>query len=296
MNLSNNKERNKIEVLLMGKLGNQLFQYAFAISRAEELQSNYEIILTNSEQNVAKKYFELPSDTTASWKYSFSFLRERTKKKLLGSAKYNTTLNAVEFNNEQSPEEVLKLAATNGRYKGFFQSDRFFKKNASLIKKQLEIKESYQKIFSEKYEELFANNKVVVIHIRAKDYLTHGNEALGGKSLVLPKSYYENCLEKINTKDAKVLFVSDDIPYCKQIYGMKDNYIYSTENMMTDFQLIQHADVKIISNSTFSWWAAYLNKKPNAITYAPKNWFGFRVNREVPKGIMTDLFQWVDVL
>ncbi|RZJ77556.1 MAG: hypothetical protein EOO20_28740, partial [Chryseobacterium sp.] len=98
-----------------------------------------------------------------------------------------------------------------------------------------------------------------------------------------------------NVDQYKVFFVSDDIEYVKAFFKEKPNYIYSNNDEITDFQIIQHSDIAIISNSSFAWWAAYLSPKKNTV-YGPKNWLGFRIGKEHPKRVMTDRFTWCEVL
>ena len=137
---------------------------------------------------------------------------------------------------------------------------------------------------------LFTDNKTIAVHIRRTDYLKYGK-----RDISLPMEYFQNRLDIIENIDAyKIIFVSDDIECVKSHFRNKDNYIYSLNDEITDFQIIMNADIAIISNSSFSWWAAFLSGKNN-IVYAPKNWLGFRIGKEHPKGIMTDRFIWCDV-
>jgi hypothetical protein len=56
-----------------------------------------------------------------------------------------------------------------------------------------------------------------------------------------------------------VIFSGDDLEHAKQVFLAQDNFIFFNNNEITDFQIIQHADIAIISNSTFVWWACYLS-------------------------------------
>jgi hypothetical protein len=62
-----------------------------------------------------------------------------------------------------------------------------------------------------------------------------------------------------------------------------------------DFQHLLNADVCIISNSTFSWWGAWLNNKPTKVIYAPKYFMGWRIKKEIPDHIYPIDWTLIDV-
>ena len=115
------------------------------------------------------------------------------------------------------------------------------------------------------------------------------------RDISLPMAYFKKRLEALGDLSAhKVIFVSDDISHVKQVFPPQENFVFSENSEIIDFQIIQHADIAIISNSTFAWWACFLSPKKQEV-YAPKNWFGFKIGREHPRGIMTDKFEWCEV-
>ena len=61
-----------------------------------------------------------------------------------------------------------------------------------------------------------------------------------------------------------------------------------------DFQLLLHADKLIISNSSFAWWGAYLNKNKTEV-FVPQYWLGFKVDKEIPADIIPARFISVPV-
>ena len=129
------------------------------------------------------------------------------------------------------------------------------------------------------------------MHIRRTDYLNYGK-----RDISLPIEYFQSQLNSIkDLASYKVFFVSDDIEFVKKAFSEQSNYIFSSNDEITDFQLILNADIAIISNSSFAWWACFLSKKKNKVI-APKNWMGFRIGAEHPKGVMTKRFTWVPVV
>ena len=99
---------------------------------------------------------------------------------------------------------------------------------------------------------------------------------------MLDKKYYFKSISTINNilKSNLVFFVfSDDINYCKNIFKenkLKNNFIYIDNNKnnfaFRDMQLMSYCKHNILANSTFSWWASWLNKNPENITLISDLW------------------------
>ncbi|MFT5984151.1 MAG: hypothetical protein ACI9RM_002611, partial [Ulvibacter sp.] len=140
----------------------------------------------------------------------------------------------------------------------YFQSNLFFKDCVEVIKKEFTLAKKYVDEFNDIYKEVLEKNKIVVIHMRLTDYINNGWD--------LPISYYKSCLDRIsNLEEYKVFVVSDDIDLAKKKIDYKGALHFQENSEIIDFQLLQHADIAIIPNSSFSWWAAYLNNKPNKV-------------------------------
>jgi hypothetical protein len=91
--------------------------------------------------------------------------------------------------------------------------------------------------------------------------------------------YIQAAINEFTDKEYNFLIISDDVPYCKEVFPESDNIrISSGENDFEDLCLMSLADHNIISNSSFSWWGAYLNKNENKKVIAPSDWFKDKIN------------------
>jgi hypothetical protein len=268
-----------IGVKFNGRMGNQIFQYVF-----------YQYLKTNNEKH--KFFFVNPHHAYLTKYFDLGSFENFTQ----GSKVYSLLTRWAPFllpfkedyiQNIQVPKPVI---VKNWMiYKGFFQTDWYLNRIQGDF--NLSIKPKYVQAFDRIYGPIFSNEKTVVVHIRRTDYMNYGK-----RDISLPMEYFKQRLDAIENLDSyKVFFVSDDIDYAKTYFKEKPNYTFSSNNEIIDFQIIMNADVAIISNSSFAWWAAYLCKKNNTV-YAPKNWLGFRIGKEHPKKVMTDKFIWCDVL
>ncbi|QDW26959.1 alpha-1,2-fucosyltransferase [Pedobacter sp. KBS0701] len=268
-----------IGVKFIGRLGNQIFQYAFF----QYLKTNNKeksFFFVNPHHAYLSRYFDLGTFQNLTLSSKLYSVYTRILPKIL-------KFNEIYIESIQVPRPVEVKEQTI--YKGFFQTDFYVRNIPQGF--NIPIKKEFTERFEAEFGAVFRTKKTVVVHIRRTDYLNYGK-----RDISLPMSYFRTRLDALgDTTDCVIYFVSDDIEFVKTYFGEQPNYIFSSNNEITDFQIIKNADIAIISNSSFAWWAAYLSEKNNTV-YAPKNWLGFSIGKEHPKRVMTDKFIWCDVL
>lgn len=242
-----------------GRLGNNLFQIAATISHAHDVQD--EPIFNKWDYT---DYFENPIDDTLDTTFDFKFKG------------INHELSSwTQFHYKPLPKKKNLLL------NGFFQSEKYFKDNESLILHYLKPKYKYIAFHELPKEHYLRQKDITGIHVRRGDYLQkadyHSN---------MSKEYYDRSMEYIKKihPDAKFVFFSDDIAWCKENFG--NNHFYSdisadekTKDIM-DLYAMAYCTHHIISASSYSWWASWLNRlfwpenEQYQIVISPLNWFG----------------------
>jgi hypothetical protein len=125
------------------------------------------------------------------------------------------------------------------------------------------------------------------------DYLHLQHLNLGGDDLSLPLEYYTQAVSKYDRKPVHFVFLTDDLDFVEENFQAITNKTISNDSEIMDFQHLLNAGECIISNSTFSWWGAWLNNKPNKVIYAPKYFLGWRIKKESPWKIYPD--NWIQI-
>lgn len=261
-------------IIFDGRTGNQLFQYAFIYSEAKRHRQHFFYSLRHFPE-YKLYYFKL--------RYGGAELLINRLFEFISSILYKKGKLYSQIGNEDI-QEVIQQANSASLYKGYFQSERYFKDYQTDIIRLFQVKKKYIKAFQIKYADLFNSQKVAIIHVRRTDYKDFGNEELG-YDLTLPFQYYDNFFTTADLTGYKIIFISDDIDAVKLHFGESSNFLYESNSEIIDFQLLLNADLLCISNSSFAWWGAYLNPKKDKIIYAPNYWLGFKIKKNFPVGI-----------
>lgn len=258
-------------IKLKGRIGNNLFQYAVYLTLKKKYKTP---VFVYGWDPGFQKYFEKISAKDSKYvRKIIHRLKGLFPKKIYSQYDFEPI------------QDVKKGIEQNIFLEGYFQSLIFFEGYEDVIKQQLKIKAKYKAEFEEKYGKLFEENKILAIHCRLGDYVNWGNASLGGKNLVLPIAYYKNAIKKFDNLDSyKIIVVTDDREMATRRFGFLDNIDFFSESEIIDFQLLMNASALIISNSTFSWWAAYLSKTASRIL-APEFFVGFKIKKDFPEGI-----------
>jgi hypothetical protein len=148
---------------------------------------------------------------------------------------------------------------------GYFQSEAYFSDYKDEIRSLFSAPAKLEKLILGLYPFLGTENSAS-LHIRRGDYLKNMkiHPTLGPE-------YYSEALALTGALPEHTIVMSDDIDWCKKVFGPK--YIYSTQEDYIDLYTIGKCKNRIIANSTFSWWGAWLTETDGKVI-APVKWFG----------------------
>lgn len=238
-------------VVFKDRLGNNLFQFAAAIS----LSSEVTICVPN------------PNEYDAVLRFKDTFFK--------GFPIINYVPQGVEVYEEVDYQfnEIPYNEDVNLVISGCFQSYRYIDRTKVLP--LYKVSESYYSEIRNRFSFLFDGNEYTSIHVRRGDYLKYPY-----KHPFCGKKYYSDAIDCIG-RDKKFVVLSDDIQWCKKnIKGIDAKFIEGT-NLMIDFYIQTLCANNIISNSSFSWWASFLNENQKKTVVVPKLWFGFKFKVDV---------------
>jgi len=232
---------------VIGRLGNQMFQYATLRAIADKHGYDFTIPESNfqDEWNDHQLFdaFKLPHLKNKG-RVADKYLQER------------------QFHFDQ---ELLDQCPDGVSLHGYFQTERYFSSIADSIKEDFtfhdEVVENCKEVMSEM-------ENPISLHVRRTDYVEKSQD-----HPPCSLDYYEQAIRHFS-RNRQVIIFTDDIPWCKsqEIFSDDRFLISETEDNVYDLCLMTMCKAHIIANSSFSWWGAWLADSEKVI--APKKWFG----------------------
>jgi hypothetical protein len=241
----------------MGRLGNQMFQYAALKGIASMNGAKYQFpIYRNAADDgignmVRTELFDV-------------FRMDSIRQSNIGILKDAPLLCEQFFHFDERlfriPFEVVEI-------RGFFQSERYFMHIKHEIFDDFRFSDE---VMGRCLDIIGRMDKPISLHVRRQDYVhEHSNHP------PCSEEYYRKAILRYEN-DRRIIVFSDDPEWCRNqaLFSEKRFLVFESGDQRTDLCLMTLCSDHIIANSSFSWWGAWLSRNPLKTVIAPKRWFG----------------------
>lgn len=282
-------EEGAVIVRLFGGLGNQMFQYAFARNLAYQhhLPLKLDVVSGFAVDPYKRQYaldifciqehFATPGELPFFARKSMRGLERAT---LLFQSLLPKRWRSIIADKDPYAFDAPILGTQRSVYvTGYWQNEKYFKPIESLLRKEFSPRCELTPGVKALMREMTAEDSVS-IHIRQ----LHGIAA-DGRSIpqgvarhgACSSQYYERAIARIRSlvRNPQIFIFSDSVEWCKPHADSWGGRIVATEVEASDTDelfLMASCQHHVVSNSTFSWWGAWLNPSPTKIVIAPNRW------------------------
>lgn len=275
-------------VHIIGGLGNQMFQYAFLVALRETFHEPVYADLSSFTGYGLHNGYELneifgidvpiasKSDLKRLTRYASSYQWQRIKRHFLPRKHTEVIENSI-----GSFIPTVFTDASDKYYEGYWQTYTYFDHFKELLRSDF----TFPPIDTDSLNsQLVADIKkdperYVSLHVRRGDYVMHPR--FGG---ICDVDYYTRGIQKaieLNAEHSQLSFLvfSNDFDWVKaELSACFDGHDYrfidwnKGRDSFRDMQLMACCGTNILANSSFSWWAGYLNETNNPKIIAPARW------------------------
>jgi len=261
----------------MGRLGNQMFQYAAL--RGIAAKRGYDWVIPPPGNPAPDNYglfdvFEMTNCSTNNYGFGFNFPA--------------ITVPTFEYN-----KNYVESLPDNIDIVGYFQTEKYFKNIESSIREDFTFKPNVLNPAKSIVDSIknATGKSPIFLHVRRGDVNLVGRRGERWSYQLQPQyhpvcepEYYKQAL-KLFEDDRPVIVLSDVIEWCKeQDWLQGERFFFSDASLVTfsdgaaipdiDLAIMSLCDDAIIANSSMSWWGAWLISNPNKTIVCPKKWFG----------------------
>jgi len=256
-----------------GRIGNQLFQYAALVGIAKNKGYDFRI----PEDQELSKCFEMLHCGNR-----FGYING----------------DEVELHDSHEfCEELYNQCPNHVTLNGYFQTEKYFKDAQRLLRWDFRFKkEIIQEVF-DNYSDILDHNPVSICVREFNDHFDYPGSYNNHRNI--PFDYFARGIEILG-KDRPYIICSNNLQLCKeQDVFNGDNFYFNdiqtkVEKSHFDLCLISKCSDFIISNSTFSWWGAYLSSNPNKRVLAPDKWYGPGLSHISTKDLIPESWEVIE--
>lgn len=280
-----------ITVDLKGRLGNQMFIYAFArglldmfpdqtiglVKSQHYYETDEPVLLENYKLNERIKLIDAKNSFRkkvggALYSLGYRFTTSKTLPRY--DKRYNRFIGKLTgrlFLQDGYEDYYKKCVGKNTRCNGYFQSEKFFPQDIAALKAELQPNKPCLPENEEIMNRIIADDKAVCVDIRLGDYIDHC--VLG----VCTKDYYLTAMKLMAEKlgNPRFYIFSNDIEQLKEVLPKEYDIVFES-GIPQDYEklrIMSKCKHYIMSNSSYSWWAQYLCENEDKIVIAPNKWF-----------------------
>lgn len=254
----------KVEIILSGGLGNQLFQYSFG--RWLSQKRKCDLVLNTSRLNLKIKNETPRSFALSDYKIDAEVISDS---RIPGKSRLvDFVFRKVNFFDYSYEDSDLNASTFWGHWLDMKYADEIRQKFLYEISLKTTLSSHDQVWF-----DVCNSKSILSIHVRRGDYVA--NIKTANHHGILGKAYYERAiaLAHKNMKVEEVWIFTDDPKWSSANFPNAKIIKLESSNPAVDLALMSVCKGNIISNSTFSWWAAWMNQNSEKVVIMPTNWF-----------------------
>lgn len=272
-----------IRIVLLGRTGNHLFQYALGRVLAEK--HAVPLVLDASWFNAdgwaqVVHFLQLPLQAKVVRRCS---LGSRVLRKFTGKHywEYCGVPILREPGDDQSFDRRFLDAPADCLLFGYFQSPLYFGEAAPALRQELNSLLAGAVRIPDVLRARISAPNAVAVHVRRMDYLN-----LPVFQVCDPTYYQQSMLQlRARLPDARFFIFSDDPEWCRGEFRDADQEVIDSgndaANPLHDLHLMSLASHHIIANSSYSWWAAWLGEKPGQQVLMPDRWYAHGIKAPI---------------
>lgn len=287
-----------IIIKLQGGLGNQMFQYALGYAWKERFNKQIQFDIDHFEDSnqirFTKRKLELEIFNIDHFKKS---PRSYLKRDLFSKGLYFLQKKITKYHKRYYVEEqyygfdenILKISH-DCYLDGFWQSPKYFEGVEVQLREQFAFIKNLTPNAYKISRFIKASDCSISIHIRRGDYLTDYKTFYISQTIEYYLSAVEYIAVKVKNYKLDLFIFSDDIEWCKKEITLPYNTTFVDNDGLKDYEgmiLMSQCNHHIIANSSYSWWGAWLDNKPDKIVVCTKSWF---INPDVNSLFIKDIY------